>query len=94
MNLPQIRALLAVAEHKSFRAAAAALGTVQSNISSHIAHLESQLGATLVERRSGQLTAEGEVVAARFRRVEAELDAVHCDLVSRSGEVTAPLVSG
>jgi DNA-binding transcriptional LysR family regulator len=87
VNLVQIRALLAVADHNGFGAAAEALGTVQSNISSHIAHLERELQATLVERRRGLLTAEGEVVAARFRRVEAELDAMRSDLVSRSGEV-------
>lgn len=88
MNLSQLRALLAVADNNGFSAAAGALQTVQSNVSSHIAHLESQLGAALVDRRTGQLTGEGEVVAARARRVESELDAMRCDLSSLHHEVT------
>ena len=48
MDIRQLRALVAVGEHRSFSAAARALHTVQSNVSTHIARLEAELGATLV----------------------------------------------
>ena len=44
---------------------ARALYTVQSNISASIAHLERELGVTLVDRAKGRLTPEGVVVVAR-----------------------------
>ena len=71
MDLRQLHALLAVAEHRSFSAAARALHTVQSNVSTHVARLEQEVGATLIERSRGDLTHEGEVVAARARRILA-----------------------
>ncbi|HVA06912.1 MAG TPA: LysR family transcriptional regulator [Acidimicrobiales bacterium] len=82
MNLRQLRALLAVAENEGFSAAASELHTVQSNVSSHIANLEAELGAILVDRPSGRLTVEGAVVAARVRCMETEIEAMHCDLAS------------
>ena len=45
MDLRQLAALVAIADHGSFSAAAKALFTVQSNISGHIARLERELGA-------------------------------------------------
>ena len=68
MDLRQLNALLAVAEHGSFSAAARALHTVQSNVSTHVARLERELGATLIDRSSGTLTEEGNAVVARARR--------------------------
>ena len=50
MDLRQLAALTAVADHRSFSAAARALHTVQSNISTHVARLERELGTALVER--------------------------------------------
>src|SRR5437588_3917807 len=68
MDLRQLNALLAVADQGSFTAAADALATVQSNVSAHIARLEREVGSVLVDRSTGQLTEEGEAVAARARR--------------------------
>ena len=85
MDLRQLSALAAVADHRSFSAAARALHTVQSNVSTHIARLERELGATLVDRSNGQLTEAGELVVARARRIQAELDA----LVVRRGLASA-----
>jgi DNA-binding transcriptional LysR family regulator len=65
MDLRQLAALVAVAEHGTFSAAARALHTVQSNVSTHVARLEKELGATLVDRASGQLTDEGRAVLER-----------------------------
>ena len=50
MDLRQLTALVAVADTGSFSAAARALHTVQSNVSTHIARLERELGVTLVDR--------------------------------------------
>jgi LysR family hydrogen peroxide-inducible transcriptional activator len=87
VDLKQLNALLAVADHGSFSAAARALHTVQSNVSTHVARLESEVGATLIDRASGELTADGEVVAARARRIQAELEAMAADLASLDSEV-------
>ena len=74
MDVRQLQALVAVAEHGTFSGAAKALHTVQSNISAHVARLERELGVKLVDRHSGRLTAEGTAVVARARRVQSELD--------------------
>ncbi|HEY5023569.1 MAG TPA: LysR family transcriptional regulator [Acidimicrobiales bacterium] len=80
MELRHLQALVAVAEHGSFSSAADYLGTVQSNISAHVARLERELGTTLVDRSAGRLTADGEVVVARAYRVMGELDALVADV--------------
>jgi molybdate transport repressor ModE-like protein len=91
MDLRQLAALVAVADQGSFSAAARALNTVQSNVSTHVARLEQELGATLVDRARGRLTDEGEVVVARTRRIHRELDLLRSDVAALlhhiSGEV-------
>lgn len=82
MDMRQLTALLAVAEAGSFSAAARALHTVQSNISTHIAHLERELGVTLVDRASGRLTHEGQVVADRARHIQVEMEAISADVAA------------
>jgi DNA-binding transcriptional LysR family regulator len=80
MEFRHLQALVAVAEHGSFSSAADHLGTVQSNISAHVARLERELGSTLVDRSAGKLTADGEVVVARAHRIMGELDALVADV--------------
>jgi molybdate transport repressor ModE-like protein len=87
MDLRQLNALLAVADHGSFSAAARALHTVQSNVSTHVARLEKELGAILIDRATGGLTEEGDVVANRTRRIQAELEALVSDVASLRDEV-------
>lgn len=82
VDLKQLNSLLAVAEHGSFTAAARAIHTVQSNVSTHVARLEQELGVTLVDRGSGNLTDEGEAAVARARRIQAELDALEADVAA------------
>lgn len=94
MDLRQLETLLAVDDHGSFSAAARALHTVQSNVSAHIARLERELGTTLVDRSTGQLTEEGDLVAARARRVNSELDYLRADLASMHDEVTGTVRLG
>ena len=88
MDLRQLAALVAVADPGSFSAAARALHTVQSNVSTHVARLERELGVTLVDRTGGWLTEEGEAVVRRARRMQAELDALDADVASLRDEVT------
>ena len=87
MDLRQLNAVVAVADFGSFSAAADALHTVQSNVSTHVARLERELGVVLVDRAAGRLTGEGEVVVARARRVQAELEALSADVASLRDEV-------
>ena len=84
MDLRHLQALVGIADCGSFSAAAEAIGTVQSNVSAHVARLERELDATLVDRSSGRLTEEGEVVVARARRMMGELDAMVADVVGHS----------
>ena len=88
MDVRQLTALIAVAEAGSFSAAARQLHTVQSNISTHIARLERELGITVFDRASGELTAEGLVVVGRARQVQREMDALEADVAAMRDEVT------
>ncbi|HEX9994363.1 MAG TPA: LysR family transcriptional regulator [Acidimicrobiales bacterium] len=94
MDLRQLAALVAVADRRSFSAAARALHTVQSNVSTHVARLERELGVTLVDRSSGKLTDEGEAVVARARRVQAEVEALLADVASLGAAVSGSVRLG
>jgi LysR family hydrogen peroxide-inducible transcriptional activator len=87
MDLRQLAALVGVAETGSFSAAARAMHTVQSNVSTHIARLERELGVTLVDRTTGALTPEGQVVVRRARHIQVELDALVADVAAVRDEV-------
>jgi len=87
MELKHLQALVGIADTGSFSAAAEALGTVQSNVSAHVARLERELDVTLVDRSTGRLTEEGQVVVTRARRMMAELDAIVSDVVSMRSQV-------
>lgn len=88
MDLRQLQALVAIADHGSFSAAAASMHTVQSNVSSHIARLERELGVQLVDRHGGRLTEEGLAVLERARRIGAELEAAAADVAALRHEVS------
>ncbi len=87
MDLRQLAALVGVAETGSFSAAARAMHTVQSNVSTHIARLERELGVTLVDRSTGTLTPEGQLVVRRARHIQVELDALVADVAAVRDEV-------
>ena len=85
-----LRVLLAVAEHGSFTAAAAALGYTQSAVSRQVATLELAAGQSLFDRRrsGAQLTAAGSRLLPRARRILDDLDAALADVqATRSGRV-------
>jgi LysR family hydrogen peroxide-inducible transcriptional activator len=67
---------------------------VQSNVSTHIARLERELGVTLVDRATGKLTPEGASVVARARRIDAEIDAIDADITSMVAEVAGTVHIG
>jgi len=94
MDLRQLNHLIAVAEHRSFSAAARALHTVQSNVSTHVAKLEKELGAALIDRHTMQPTAEGRAVLERARRIRTELQAINDDIVSMRHEVAGEVRIG
>ncbi len=87
MDVRQLSALLAVADHGSFSAAADALHTVQSNVSAHIARLEKELGAVLINRAVGMPTQEGDAVIRRARRIQSEMEALKTDVAALRNEV-------
>jgi DNA-binding transcriptional LysR family regulator len=87
MDLRQLAALVAVADHGSFSAAARALHTVQSNVSAHVARLERELAVPLIDRSRGRPTAEGELVVDRARRIQRELEGIAADLAALEAEV-------
>jgi DNA-binding transcriptional LysR family regulator len=94
MEIRHLQALVGVADHGSFSAAAEALGTVQSNVSAHIARLERELGAPLVDRSAGRLTEEGEIVVARARRMLVEMVALVADVSAMRREVVGTVRAG
>lgn len=94
MDLRQLGALIAIADHGSFSAAADALSTVQSNISAHVKKLERELNTELVDRSTGQLTEAGRLVVARARRARGELDALMSDILALSHDVAGTVRIG
>ncbi|WP_394692315.1 LysR substrate-binding domain-containing protein [Hyphobacterium sp.] len=80
-TLKQLAALIAIADTGMFRTASEKLNVSQPALSEQITQLEYRLGARLLERdrRGARLTPVGELIAARARRILAdvsELDAV------------------
>ena len=94
MDLRQLNAVVAVADHGGFSAAADALHTVQSNISSHVARLEKELGVALVDRHAGCVTEEGALVVARARRINGELESLVSDLAALRDEIVGTVRMG
>ncbi|HKE68556.1 MAG TPA: LysR family transcriptional regulator [Nocardioidaceae bacterium] len=76
MDVRQLRCVDAVARHQHFTRAAEELHLAQSALSHQIRRLERELGTPLFERTSRRVitTEAGRVVAARARRIFAELD--------------------
>jgi DNA-binding transcriptional LysR family regulator len=77
VELRQLRSVEAVARHRHFTRAADELHVAQSALSHQIQRLERELGTPLFERTSRRVvpTQAGHALAARARRVLAEVDA-------------------
>jgi LysR family transcriptional regulator, transcription activator of glutamate synthase operon len=96
VELRQLVYTEAVARHRHFTRAAEELHVAQSALSHQIRRLEAELGAELFERTSRRVvpTAAGEAVAARARRVLAELDGVRGELDELRGLVRGRISVG
>ncbi|MDQ6730466.1 MAG: LysR family transcriptional regulator [Actinomycetota bacterium] len=92
IELRSLRALIAVSDWGSFRAAAAHLGYTQSSISHQIAELEVSVGAPVFSRPGGRgqvaLTPAGEAAYRHARRALAEMHALKASVQSLQGERT------
>jgi LysR family transcriptional regulator, transcription activator of glutamate synthase operon len=82
VELRQLRSVEAVARHRHFTRAAAELHVAQSALSHHIRRLEQELGTPLFERTSRRVTTTeaGEAIAARARRVLAEVEGARAEV--------------
>jgi DNA-binding transcriptional LysR family regulator len=87
MELRQLRYVEAVASHRHFTRAAAAVGVAQPALSHQIKRLEQELGVELFHRsRAGvRLTDAGEILLPRVRRALSELDAGREELAAVTG---------
>jgi len=94
MDVKQMQALVAIADHGTFSAAADALGTVQSNVSGRIARLERELDTELIDRQTGHLTGSGEIVCARARRILSEMSSIASDVVALGADIQGQVVVG
>jgi DNA-binding transcriptional LysR family regulator len=90
MDLRQLRYLVALADERHFTRAAAREHIAQPALSQQIRRLEDELGMTLVERTTRQvsITDAGNVLVARARRILAELDAANAELLALKGMET------
>jgi len=77
-----LSALRAVADHRSFRAAADALGYSQSAMSQLVSQLERMLGVPLVERQPVALTAQGELLLSHATAILHSFAAARADLAA------------
>jgi LysR family transcriptional regulator, transcription activator of glutamate synthase operon len=96
LELRQLRYAEAVARHRHFTRAADELHVAQSALSHQIRRLEAELGTELFERTSRSVvpTEAGETVAARARRVLAEVDGVREEVDELGGVVKGRLAIG
>ncbi|GAA3289754.1 LysR family transcriptional regulator [Dactylosporangium vinaceum] len=87
LDVTRLRVLVAVARHGSVTAAAAALHYAQPSVSHHLARLEIETGAQLVQRvgRGIRLTPAGLLLAERGEEILGRLDAAESELAEHSG---------
>src|SRR3954454_11861588 len=96
IELRQLVYAEAVARHRHFTRAAQELHVAQSALSHQIRRLEAELGTELFERTSRRVvpTEAGEAVAARARRVLAEVEGVRDELDALRGLVRGRIAIG
>jgi molybdate transport repressor ModE-like protein len=88
LDVTRLRVLAAVARHGSVTAAARALNYAQPSVSHHLARLEAETGARLVERsgRGVRLTDAGRLLAGRAEEILGRLDAAEHELAAHVGQ--------
>ncbi|HEX9623348.1 MAG TPA: LysR family transcriptional regulator [Streptosporangiaceae bacterium] len=87
LDATRLRVLVAVARYGSVTGAAQALNYAQPSISHHIARLEAETGAKLMERsgRGVKLTEAGRLLADRAEEIIGRLDAAEAELATHVG---------
>ena len=87
LDVTRLRVLVAVYRHGSVTAAARALNYAQPSISHHIARLEAETGARLLQRagRGVRLTDAGRLLAERAEEIIGRLDAAENELAAHVG---------
>ncbi len=87
LDVTRLRVLAAVARHGSVTAAARALNYAQPSVSHHIARLEAETGAQLLQRagRGVRLTEAGRLLAERAEEIIGRLDAAEAELAAHVG---------
>src|SRR5919198_2562734 len=87
LDVARLRVIDAVARHASVTAAAKELHYSQPSVTHHLARLEAQTGAQLVQRvgRGIRLTAAGEMLADRAAEIIGRIDAAGAELSAHVG---------
>ncbi len=87
LNLVQLMVLDAVARHGSMTAAAKELHYTQPAVSHHLARLEAETGAKLIQRigRGIRLTPEGNLLAARAAEIVGRVEGAEAELAAQVG---------
>jgi DNA-binding transcriptional LysR family regulator len=96
MELRQLRYLIALDEERNFTRAAAREHIAQPALSQQIQRLEEELGLAVAERtkRRVTITAAGELLIARGRRILAELEAAEAELSAMRGVQAGHVIVG
>jgi DNA-binding transcriptional LysR family regulator len=87
LDIVRLRVIAAIAEHGSVTKAAKHLHYAQPSVSHHLARLEAETGARLVQRvgRGIRLTPEGEMLARRAVEIIGRVDAAEAELEVMAG---------
>src|SRR3954454_12445435 len=87
LDVTRLRVLDAVARHGSVTAAARELDYSQSSVSHHLARLEAETGAQLLQRagRGIRLTQAGQLLAGRAAEIIGRIDAADAELSAHVG---------
>src|SRR3954462_9423450 len=90
LDVARLRVLNAVARHGSVTAAARELSYSQPSISHHLARLEAETGAQLLQRagRGIRLTPAGALLADRAAEILGRIDAADAELSAHVGLTT------
>ncbi|MEV0284748.1 MULTISPECIES: LysR family transcriptional regulator [unclassified Kribbella] len=87
LDVTRLRVIEAVARHGSVTAAARELHYSQPSVTHHLARLEAETGAQLLQRvgRGIRLTAAGQLLADRAAEILGRIDAVDAELAAHVG---------
>ncbi|MBI5231262.1 MAG: LysR family transcriptional regulator [Coriobacteriales bacterium] len=93
MNIAQLRTFVTVVDHGSFSEAARTMGISQPAVTMQVQALESDVGATLLDRRYRRvdLTEAGRALMPYARRILDELEEAREEITSLTGVVTGRL---